>query len=313
MKMPTDVMPAKQDFELALDVIINDRELTENEIAQITKGALTYYTDGSKTNEGVGIGITGPNIRISAALGNAPTIFQAELLAIEFCAQECLRKGLNSARIFIASDSQAALKALKSTTYESKIAWNCKQSLKQLASRNKLTLLWVPGHKGIVGNEIADSLAKEGACAPFIGPEPFCGIPKSRIMEEVRKYEKELSAAYWKNVPGQRQAKRLLRPSARYAKLLLELQKSDLRVITGILTGHCSLRYHLCKMGILDSGTCRFCDEADETSEHIICNCRVIVRQRHKYLEQVFLDPDQITNLAPKRIMDFLRSLDLLD
>ena len=63
--------------------------------------------------------------------------------------------------IYIVSDSQAALKAIKKVEINSKIVWECVLLLKYLATRNNITLVWVPGHNGIEGNEIADSLAKK--------------------------------------------------------------------------------------------------------------------------------------------------------
>jgi hypothetical protein len=58
----------------------------------------------------------------------------------------------------------------------SKLVWDCHRSLIQVDKHNRVQLIWVSGHEGIVGNETADQLARTGSEHPFIGPEPACGI-----------------------------------------------------------------------------------------------------------------------------------------
>jgi ribonuclease HI len=54
--------------------------------------------------------------------------------------------------IYILSDSQAAIKALDKHQIISKLVWDCHQSLTKLARHNRVQIIWVPGHEGIVGN-----------------------------------------------------------------------------------------------------------------------------------------------------------------
>jgi len=46
------------------------------------------------------------------------------------------------------------------------------------------------------------------------------------------------------------------------------------RVVTGLLTGHNTLRRHLHLIGLLDSPLCRRCGAKEETSAHIFVNVR---------------------------------------
>jgi hypothetical protein len=52
--------------------------------------ALLFYTDGSRKEGQVGMGIYGPSLRQYEALGTTPTIFQAEMYTINVCARICL-------------------------------------------------------------------------------------------------------------------------------------------------------------------------------------------------------------------------------
>jgi hypothetical protein len=60
-----------------------------------------FYTDGSRKEGLVGMGIYGPSLRHHEALGTKPTIFQAEMYAINVCARICL----NLEGIYLANTS----------------------------------------------------------------------------------------------------------------------------------------------------------------------------------------------------------------
>ena len=108
------------------------------------------------------------------------------------CASTCQRRGdLTGKRIYIASDSQAALKALTSFTITSRLVSGCLDQLKKLATRCRLTLLWVPGHLGIMGNEVANELARKASEQPFIGPEPFCGLGINNFKMDLKNWDEK--------------------------------------------------------------------------------------------------------------------------
>jgi ribonuclease HI len=69
-------------------------------------------------------------------------------------------KGNTSRNIYVLSNSQAAIKALDRFHMNSKLYWDCLQSLVRLAEYNRIQLVGVPGHTGIDRNEIADELAR---------------------------------------------------------------------------------------------------------------------------------------------------------
>jgi ribonuclease HI len=62
----------------------------------------------------------------------------------------------------------------------------CLDALLALASLNEVTLIWVQGCRGILGNEEADKVARQGLAMPLLGPEPALGIPKCLARESIK-------------------------------------------------------------------------------------------------------------------------------
>lgn len=246
-------------------------------------------------------------------MGHFPNICQAELLAIERCAEINLSRGYVNKNIGIFSDSQAAIKALGSYVVTSKLAWDCVNRLNELGSRNTLTIYWVPGHNDIYGNEMADELARKGSATALLGPEPFCGV-NSRLAEDVLRTNFRSSwEDFWSETPGCRQAKSLLGPlNTKRSKSLLNLSRNKIRIITAFLTGHCGLNKHLKVMGLREDAECRFCKSSDETPLHLLLDCMALVNRRRKATGYFILNIKQARKLDAATILSFLESCGLL-
>ena len=70
------------------------------------------------------------------------------------------------------------------------------------------------------------------------------------------------------------------------------------RAVTGLLTGHNTLRRHLHLLGLLDSPLCTKCGVGKETSAHILCECEALASLIPAYLGSFFLEPKGIRSLG---------------
>jgi ribonuclease HI len=245
---------------------------------------LIWYTDGSST----GSGIRGlrPNSSLSFSLGKLATVFQTEIYAIFQYASENIRRAYRNKRILIISDSQAAFKALTGPKVTSRLVAECLDALSELAGLNEVTLVWVPGHCGILGNEEADKLARQASAKPLLGPEPALGIARCLTREAIKNWTEYEHDSAWKNLPGQRHGKLFIgKPCKKRADNLLKLSRHLLRMMVAIFTGHAPVKGHLYTMGLFDGDpTCRFCREEIETVQHIMCCCEALAHQRYSVL-----------------------------
>lgn len=305
--MPLDRINAELRFGRNFKVIIPSRSEWTNGGPIVDIRSLNWFTDGSKMDTGVGAGVYGPNTKISEPMGTWPTVFQAEIQAINICARINIEKGQKGAHISIFSDSQAALLALSSWSFSSKLSLECFDTLQKLSMRNRVTLFWIPGHRGLEGNEIADELARLASATSLIGPEPYCGVNWSTITSLIRETEYTDRLRLWDDSEGLRQSKLLINPFS--YKNLLERTKSDIRLLTGFLSGHFKLNYHLCKMNLTTSALCRLCLEDDETTTHVLCECVALCRTRRQIFYREILGPEDIRNSSPSSVLMFIRNI----
>ena len=94
-------------------------------------------------------------------------------------------------------------------------------------------------------------------------------------------------------------------PYPGYKGHLLSLNGTQSRVLTGLLTGHNTLRRHLCVMRLSNNSTCRRCGAEEDTSVHILCECEALALFGHAHLGSLFLDPEDTMNLNVGAIWNF--------
>ena len=201
-KMKYDViddMIKKYNFEKNFSVEFPDREDWYNNLIDLDEDADYWFTDGSRTESGTGCGIycSNTNEQISYGLNKDSTVFLAEVQAINCCATLNLEQNIRNRTIYINSDSKSALEALQSSEITSGKVLETVNSLNSLGKWNKLKIRWIPAHKGLDGNEKADSLAK--AATKMYGPEPFIGLPWCILKSCMKKWMYDESPKFWES------------------------------------------------------------------------------------------------------------------
>jgi len=128
---------------------------------------LQSYTDGSKTEKGVGSGIaiyrSGQNIRtLQFKLNKKCTNNQAEQLAILKALESIETTHTADKKAIKYTDSQTTLAMLQNSKIHTNIIQDISRQWYEMKKAGwQIALRWVKAHAGTRGNELADTLAKK--------------------------------------------------------------------------------------------------------------------------------------------------------
>ena len=158
------------------------QRITTNFLSSIAAEDLVCFTDGSVIDpDDAGIGPCGAGIAIyKKGLANEPIIasfkvserstpYHGEISAIHQALIKCITLTRKKKRenIYILSDCQSAIETVTSSCPND----NCTKEITEILQLSKeiskantsISISWIGGHAEIIGNEIADVAAKEGA------------------------------------------------------------------------------------------------------------------------------------------------------
>jgi ribonuclease HI len=172
-----------------------------------------------------------------------------------------------------------------------------------------ITFKWIPGHKGVEGNELADEQAKksitEGSSSAQHIPEQLSGpLPhsKSALKQAYNEKLKRKSQTLWEKSPRHNRMNKTdpTSPSNAYIKLITNLPRRLASTLTQLRTGHAPLAKHLHRIKKNDSPICPACLQCPETVHHLILHCPAHKNARERLRNKTGRRNIDITKLFTK-------------
>ena len=262
------------------NLIATSEEETKN--LKIERFDLKYFTDGSKSEDGVGSAFTRWEKGIlteswGTCLHESTSNFKAELWAIHYALDDIKE---NDKEVVVISDSQAVLSALKRPSTNSLVE---KTRMKLLSlNRSKRVLLgWTKAHVGTKENEAADRLAKNSAKWRPVHPKPF--LDKMQVINIIKKQ----SVKEWQIMWESRRGKWSFGWTDKVKKNMRTKHFNSLEseLLNNFFAGSSPFNSKLNLWRLKDSANCDIDVDVIETPRHFLFHCSGTRELRKKLIE----------------------------
>ena len=256
--------------------------------------SLDIYTDGSKVTNANYVGsacyVPQLKIEICKSIDNNASIYTAECIAIELAMNVALQH--YDQDIFIFSDSLSVLQTLNNievSTTTNRYIFNIRKKYEIFLKKHpnsKIQFFWLPSHRGIEGNEMADTLAKNGTKKNYPN---FSKIPFTDFYEKIQKLtyastERQLTSQ------GQIKGKKYFNMSYNKSRKPWfhnkKLKRETIVTINRIRADHYNLAESLAKINVVNSPLCN-CNKEVQNINHILWQCILFDKQREKLVKSL--------------------------
>ena len=154
---------------------------------------------------------------------------------------------------------------------------------------NSITIRWIPAHRGVVGNEMADQAARDAASLP-----PLRGTSDRTSLAFLRRRVTERATRAWrKDIEERNSDRRAFRlPTARLRPgIRPQLRGAPKTVATRffqLLGGHAMIAPFLKeRWGWVNTDECWWCDKGRQSREHLFKECRTWEKEIRELWEAV--------------------------
>lgn len=184
-------------------------------------------------------------------------------------------------KFVICTDSKAGLEALKNKKIENN--YIIEEILIKLENTKKqIKLQWVPGHKGIIGNEVADRLSKEGCTADLT-------ISTTIPLADALILAKKETIHEWNTEYTKRSQHKGTKHYTIHPKITLKpwfhqkgLNKQEILTIGRLRTFHTLDKTRLYLWKLENDDKCTECQVGD-TTDHALFKCTKYINNRHEF------------------------------
>lgn len=229
------------------------------------------FTDGSKSDLTITYSIImSDKILKNSTLPKYTTIFSAEIIAIH---NALLAIKTSKKKIAICTDSLSSLEAISNPHNNEYYPNQIRQII--IERQPNIKLIWVPGHSGIHGNELADRTAKAALTAPLITTPNLSSGDIQKYIKSVFKCKKEeywyKTNTWYRGVNPQKYNTNNIFKLADHKTI----RRKDQIVLTRLRLGHTNISHS----HIFDKSqpkTCSFCGQSPLSLDHLFFHCNSI-------------------------------------
>ena len=301
-KIPVPRFPPGWRPPFKVEIAKSKEEAAEQEKRWVARDGIRVYSDGSDYKGGVGAAAVlynpgkprVPTSKVYLGRSTEHTVFEAEIMGI-VTGLELIRKQRRVRYASIGLDNQAAIRAISQrrageAQYLVDLFHEHLEAVQKKHPGLRLTIRWVPGHVGVMGNEVTDRKAKEAA--------QNRGVHNHTLLKKLTKFLdssakarqnhheklKERTRERWESSTRFDKLNRLdpKLPSKDFPQLISKLPRRHASLLFQLRSGHAPLNAHLYKIGVADSPFCPTCHREHETVFHFIRTCPTYRLQREQ-------------------------------
>lgn len=263
-----------------------------------------FYTDGSKKDGKTGFAVVKNNeVLLSKRTPDHCSIFTVEAFAI-LEAIHSIEEEDNTTNNIVFTDSASTVEALTNPKTRNPIIRELQRAL--IETDKDIQICWIPGHAGIIGNEMADASAKQAAEQTEISAT--INTP-SDVKSLIIKAFNDQATRQWTTLTTHLNQ---IKPTPSQWTTSNLVNRRDSTVLCRLRIGHTNLT-HIHRIFKTSPPICGKCHQMSPlTVEHLILRCNTFNRERQKHnipstLKEALADDHNVI----QRVINFLKEINV--